>query len=125
MVYLCTLNSKPQLMVVTMWPYLPSYWIMDVLDDCLTFSFRAITVTTFQDILDFLNQEFGDTDRIRKLVNSVKELKLSVTPEEIAKLAEDTKKALASLTGIDEILQETEERLNTANNLKERAEQAR
>jgi len=98
---------------------------MDVLDDCLTFSFRAITVTTFQDILDFLNQEFGDTDRIRKLVNSVKELKLSVTPEEIAKLAEDIKKALASLTGIDEILQETEERLNTANNLKERAEQAR
>jgi len=78
-----------------------------------------------QDILDFLNQEFGDTDRIRKLVNSVKELKLSVTPEEIAKLAEDIKKALASLTGIDEILQETEERLNTANNLKERAEQAR
>ena len=75
--------------------------------------------------MEFLSQEFGDTDRIRQLVSSVKELKLSVTPEEIAKLAEDIKEALASLTGVDEILQETEERLNTANNLKERAEQAR
>ena len=75
--------------------------------------------------MDFLSQEFGDTDRIRQLVSSVKELKLSLTPEEIAKLAEDIKLALASLTGVDEIIQETEERLNTANNLKERAEQAR
>ena len=75
--------------------------------------------------MKFLNQEFGDTDRIRQLVSSVKELKLSVTPEEIAKLAKDIKVALASLTGVDEILQETEERLKTANNLKERAEQAR
>lgn len=75
--------------------------------------------------MDFLSQEFGNTDRIRQLVESVKELKLSVTQEEIAKLAEDIKEALASLTGIDEILQGTEERLNTANNLKERAEQAR
>lgn len=75
--------------------------------------------------MDFLSQEFGNTDRIRQLVESVKKLKLSVTQEEIAKLAEDIKKALASLTGIDEILQGTEERLNTANNLKERAEQAR
>lgn len=75
--------------------------------------------------MDFLSQEFGNTDRIRQLVESVKKLKLSVTQEEIAKLAEDIKKALASLTGIDEILQGTEERLNTANNLRERAEQAR
>ena len=75
--------------------------------------------------MEFLSQEFGDTDKIRQLVSSVKGLKLSVTPEEIAKLAEDIKEALASLTGVDEILQETQERLNTANNLKERAEQAR
>lgn len=58
-------------------------------------------------------------------MSRVKDLKLSVTREEIAKLANDIKKALASLTGIDDILQETEERLNSVNNLKERAEQAR
>ncbi|KAJ7382944.1 hypothetical protein OS493_031720 [Desmophyllum pertusum] len=75
-----------------------------------------------QDILKFLSQDFGNTDQVRELVNTVKQLKLSVTPEEIAKLAEDIKKALESLTGIDDILDETEERLNTANNLKERAE---
>lgn len=79
----------------------------------------------FQDILEFLNREFGNTDEIRELVSRVKDLKLSVTREEIAKLANDIKKALASLTGIDDILQETEERLNSVNNLKERAEQAR
>lgn len=75
--------------------------------------------------MDFLSQEFGDTDKVREIANSVKELKLSVTPDEIAKLAEDIKAALASLTGIDDILEETEERLNNANNLKERAENAR
>ena len=79
----------------------------------------------FQDILEFLSREFGNTDEIRELVSRVKDLKLSVTREEIAKLANDIKKALASLTGIDDILQETEERLNSVNNLKERAEQAR
>lgn len=78
-----------------------------------------------EDILEFLNREFGNTDEIRELVSRVKDLKLSVTREEIAKLANDIKKALASLTGIDDILQETEERLNSVNNLKERAEQAR
>lgn len=86
---------------------------------------HSIISVTFQDILDFLSKEFGDTDRIRQIADNVKKLKLSVSPEEIAKLAEDIKEALASLTGIDEILQETEERLNKANNLKERAEQAR
>lgn len=79
----------------------------------------------FQDILEFLNREFGNSDEIRELVSRVKDLKLSVSREEIAKLANDIKKALASLTGIDDILQETEERLNSVNNLKERAEQAR
>ena len=75
--------------------------------------------------MDFLSKEFGDTEIIRKIANSVKELKLSVTPEEIAKLAEDIKLALKTLTGIDDILEETEERLNKANDLKERAEKAR
>jgi len=75
--------------------------------------------------LDFLNQTFGDTDKVQELADSLKKLKLSVTPEEIAKLAEDIKKALNSLTGIDDILEETEERLNTASDLKERAENAR
>ena len=79
----------------------------------------------FQDILDFLSQMFGDTDEVQELADSVKKLKLSVSPEEIAKLAEDIKKALDSLTGIDDILEDTEERLNTANDLKERAEKAR
>ena len=68
---------------------------------------------------------FGDTNKVQELADSVKKLKLSVTPEEIAKLAEDIKKALGSLTGIDDILEDTEERLNTANDLKERAEEAR
>lgn len=78
-----------------------------------------------QDILEFLSRTFGNTDQIRQLVTAVKNLKLSVTREEISKLAEDIRKALAALTGIDDILQETEERLNAVNNLKERAEQAR
>lgn len=78
-----------------------------------------------QDILEFLSKEFGDTDIIRKVANGVKQMKLSVTPEEIEKLAEDIKLALGSLTGIDEILEETKERLSKANNLKERAEKAR
>ena len=82
-------------------------------------------VIIIQDILDFLSQMFGDTDKVQELGDSVKKLKLSVTPEEIAKLAEDIKKALGSLTGIDDILEDTEERLNTANDLKERAEKAR
>ena len=86
--------------------------------DCGSFSH-------FQDILDFLDQMFGDTDKVQKIADSVKKLKLSVTPEEIAKLAEDIKKALESLTGIEDILEDTEERLNTANVLKERAEKAR
>ena len=90
-----------------------------------TINNRFIDVLAFQDILEFLNREFGNTDEIRELVSRVKDLKLSVTREEIAKLANDIKKALASLTGIDDILQETEERLNSVNNLKERAEQAR
>lgn len=79
----------------------------------------------FQDILDFLSQVFGDTDEVQEIADSVKKLKLSVTPEEVAKLAEDIAKALNSLTGIDDILEETEERLNKANDLKERAEKAR
>lgn len=83
------------------------------------------SILHFQDILDFLDQMFGDTDEVQKIADSVKKLKLSVSPEEIAKLAEDIKKALNSLTGIDDILEETEERLNTANDLKERAEKAR
>ena len=83
------------------------------------------SILHFQDILDFLSQEFGDTDKVQEIADSVKKLKLSVTPEEIAKLAEDIKKALSSLTGIEDILQETGERLNTANDLKERAEKAR
>ena len=90
-----------------------------------TINNRFIDVLAFQDILEFLNREFGNTDEIRELVSRVKDLKLSVTRDEIAKLANDIKKALASLTGIDDILQETEERLNSVNNLKERAEQAR
>mgnify|MGYP000232378194 FL=1 len=90
-----------------------------------TINNHFIDVLAFQDILEFLNREFGNTDEIRELVSRVKDLKLSVTREEIAKLANDIKKALASLTGIDDILQETEERLNSVNNLKERAEQAR
>lgn len=79
----------------------------------------------FQDILDFLSQVFGDTDKVQEIADSVKKLKLSVTPEEITKLAEDITKALNSLTGIDDILEETEQRLNKANDLKERAEKAR
>ena len=75
--------------------------------------------------MEFLSRTFGNTDQIRQLVTAVKNLKLSVTREEISKLAEDIRKALAALTGIDDILQETEERLNAVNNLKERAEQAR
>lgn len=90
-----------------------------------TINNHFIVDLAFQDILEFLNREFGNTDEIRELVSRVKDLKLSVTREEIAKLANDIKKALASLTGIDDILQETEERLNSVNNLKERAEQAR
>lgn len=90
-----------------------------------TINNHFIDVLAFQDILEFLNREFGNTDEIRELVSRVKDLKLSVTREEIAKLANDIKKALSSLTGIDDILQETEERLNSVNNLKERAEQAR
>ena len=90
-----------------------------------TINNHFIDVLAFQDILEFLNREFGNTGEIRELVSRVKDLKLSVTREEIAKLANDIKKALASLTGIDDILQETEERLNSVNNLKERAEQAR
>jgi len=78
-----------------------------------------------QDILDFLSQVFGDTDKVQEIADSVKKLKLSVTPEEITKLAEDITKALNSLTGIDDILEETEQRLNKANDLKERAEKAR
>lgn len=78
-----------------------------------------------QDILDFLDMEFGDTDIVRKIADGVKQMKLSVTPEEIEKLAEDIKLALSSLTGIDEILEETTERLDKANDLKERAEKAR
>ena len=90
-----------------------------------TINNHFIVDLAFQDILEFLKREFGNTDEIRELVSRVKDLKLSVTREEIAKLANDIKKALASLTGIDDILQETEERLNSVNNLKERAEQAR
>lgn len=78
-----------------------------------------------QDILDFLSQMFGDTDKVQELADSVKKLKLSVTQEEIAQLAEDIREALSSLTGIEDILEDTEERLNTANDLKERAEKAR
>ena len=78
-----------------------------------------------QDILEFLSQEFGSTDQIRQLVSDVKDLKLSVTREEISKLGEEIRKALVSLTGIDKILQDTAERLNSVNNLKERAEKAR
>lgn len=87
-----------------------------------TINNHFIVDLAFQDILEFLNREFGNTDEIRELVSRVKDLKLSVTREEIAKLANDIKKALASLTGIDDILQETEERLNSVNNLKERAD---
>lgn len=68
---------------------------------------------------------FGDTDKVQEVADSVKKLKLSVTPEEVAKLAEDIKKALNSLTGIDDILEETKERLNIADDLKGRAEKAR
>lgn len=93
--------------------------------DLFSVRFDCAAILYFQDILDFLNQTFGDTDKLQELADSVKKLKLSVTPEEIAKLAEDIKKALNSLTGIDDILEETEERLNTASDLKERAENAR
>ena len=68
---------------------------------------------------------FDDPDKVQELADSVKKLKLSVTQEEIAQLAEDIRKAVNSLTGIDDILEDTEERLNTANDLKERAEKAR
>lgn len=94
--------------------------------DTLTESCSRLKICLmFQDILDFLDKEFGDTDIIRKIADGVKQMKLSVTPEEIEKLAEDIKLALSSLTGIDEILEETTERLDKANDLKERAEKAR
>ena len=93
---------------------------------CLCVSiFDCGSILYFQDILDFLSQTFGDTNKVQELADSVKKLKLSVTPEEIAKLAEDIKKALSSLTGIDDILEETGERLNTASDVKERAKKSR
>ena len=67
----------------------------------------------------------GDTNRVQQIADSVKKLQLSVTPEEITKLAANITAALNSITGVDEILQESQERLDKANDLKERAEQAR
>ena len=93
--------------------------------DLFSVRFVCGSILYFQDILDFLSQMFGDTDKVQEVADSVKKLKLSVTPEEVAKLAEDIKKALNSLTGIDDILEETEERLNIADDLKGRAEKAR
>jgi hypothetical protein len=52
-------------------------------------------------------------------------MSLSVGPEQIKKLAVDIKKALDSLTGIDEILENTRRNLSRADDLKSRAEQAR
>ena len=78
-----------------------------------------------QDIVTFLAQEFPDPDGIRRLVENVKGLTLSVTPEEINKLSADIQQALSVLTGIDEILESTAQNLTEAMDLRERAEQAR
>ena len=78
-----------------------------------------------QDILEFLEREFGNPEEIRRVANLVLGLTLSVTPEEVEKLAEDIRKALASLTDIDFILETTKGDLETANGLKERAMNAR
>ena len=78
-----------------------------------------------QDIVTFLAQEFPDPDGIRRLVENVKGLTLSVTPQEINKLSADIQQALSVLTGIDEILESTAQNLTEAMDLRERAEQAR
>lgn len=66
-----------------------------------------------------------DTSNARQNVEKILNMSLSVGPEQIQTLAEDIKKALKSIKGIDEILEQTKGNLSRADDLKSRAEKAR
>ncbi|EDO39502.1 predicted protein [Nematostella vectensis] len=78
-----------------------------------------------KDILEFLAQPFPDIDMSRMLANKVLNMTLSVSPDQITKLAQDIREAWKSLTGVDEILEKTKQNLTRAEDLKRRAEEAR
>ena len=75
--------------------------------------------------MDFLARKYPDPKKIEDLAERVKNLSLSVTPEEIKKLSADIADALNTLTGIDEIIENTARNLTEARNLQKEAEEAR
>lgn len=87
------------------------------------------TTLEVQDLLDriedFLKEEAAKPSEIRTLAQECLDLKISLQPEQIQKLAREINDTIAGLTDIAKILRETAGDLANANRLKDRADYAK
>ncbi|CAG0885936.1 unnamed protein product [Cyprideis torosa] len=73
----------------------------------------------------FLNRRGATPEGIRTLAEEVLSMSISLDPQEIISLSSQINKTVSSLTNIDEIIEETQGDLNTAEKLKFRADRAK
>ena len=72
-----------------------------------------------------MNRSGSDPDEVRRIAQFVLGRKLTISEEGIKQLAGRIKEAVRKLTGIDEILKETEDDLNMIDDLRRQAIQAK
>ena len=72
-----------------------------------------------------MNQSTVDTNEVKKIAEFVLGRNLTISEEEIKELGRRIKEAVGKLTGIDQILIETEKDLTNIENLRKEAIQAK
>lgn len=85
---------------------------------------RADLEKLLKDIGSFLSNDKAKPENIRKLAEETLAISISLTPEQIRDLAAQINATVKGLTDIEKILNETNDDLNRARRLKERADKA-
>lgn len=85
---------------------------------------RADLEKLLKDIGSFLSNDKAKPENIRKLAEETLAISISLTPEQIRDLAAQINSTVKGLTDIEKILNETNDDLNRARRLKERADKA-
>ncbi|ODN04402.1 Laminin subunit beta-1 [Orchesella cincta] len=85
---------------------------------------KAVLEQIEEDIKDALDTQGATPEEIRQVADDVMAKTITLRPEQIDELNEGIKTSVAALTDIEQILRETEDDLNMAKQLKERADYA-
>ena len=76
---------------------------------------------SFQDIVEFLNQNYRGLNVTRKLARDTLALNISLTPDELLNLAKGINETVQNLTNVDKILNDAQADYLNANYLRDQA----